>query len=94
MAHADIEYLELTDGNGILIFMDNGKPFSFNFNRYGSHTLTTTLHNHDLVKQNCVYLNIDYRQDAIGSNSCGPTADGKYRFYEDKFTFSIFISHL
>ncbi len=96
MAHADTEYLEITDGNGVTIFtpLSADKPFSFNFNRYGSKTLTETLHNHDLVKQDRVYLNVDYRQDAIGSNSCGPRAHERYRFFEEKFNFSFLITHM
>lgn len=92
MAHAETEFVEITDGREKVKFTCLEKPFSFNFNRYGSKVLTQTLHNHDLIPQDGVYLNIDYRQAAIGSNSCGPKANEKYRFLEQSFSFSFFIS--
>ena len=34
-------------------------------------------------------LCIDYRQNGIGSNSCGPELDEKYRFDEDEWEFGF-----
>ncbi|MBR5031356.1 MAG: hypothetical protein IKX49_01485, partial [Clostridia bacterium] len=74
--------------------MQTEKPFSFNFNEYGSRAMTAAKHDHELVKPGFNVLNIDYRQDAIGSNSCGPMAEGKYRFFEEEFTFEFLMTHL
>lgn len=94
MAHADTEYLEIGDGENVAVFMQTEKPFSFNFNEYGSRAMTAAKHDHELVKPGFNVLNIDYRQDAIGSNSCGPMAEGKYRFFEEEFTFEFLMTHL
>ena len=94
MAHADTEYLEIGDGESVAVFMQTEKPFSFNFNEYGSAAMTKALHDHELVKPGYNVLNIDYRHDAIGSNSCGPLALEQYRFAEKEFTFEFVIAHL
>ncbi len=94
MAHADTEYLEIGDGENVAVFMQTEKPFSFDFNEYGSAAMTEARHDHELVKPGYNVLNIDYRQDAIGSNSCGPFALDKYRFYENVFTFEFVMTHL
>ena len=94
MAHADTEYLEIGDGGSVAVFMQTERPFSFNFNEYGSFAMTEARHDHELVKPGYNVLNIDYRQDAIGSNSCGPLAQEKYRFAEKEFTLEFVIAHL
>ena len=94
MAHAETDFIEVSNGIDKFRFEKVSKPFSFNFNRYGSKVLTNTLHNHELIKQDFVYLNIDCRQAAIGSNSCGPKANEKYRFLDENFSFSFFISDI
>ena len=38
---------------------------------------------------NADILCIDFRQDGIGSNSCGPELAEKYRFQEEEFNFSF-----
>ncbi|MFA6730093.1 MAG: glycoside hydrolase family 2 TIM barrel-domain containing protein [Eubacteriales bacterium] len=96
MAHAETEYLEIKSKGKFksqtAVFKAVKKAFSFNYNRYGSRKLTLTTHNHLLVPSGGIYLNIDFKQDAIGSNSCGPPAHAKYRFFEDEFEFSFLIS--
>ena len=37
---------------------------------------------------------IDYRQSGIGSNSCGPELQRKYRLDEDCFMFSLLLRPL
>lgn len=94
MAHCDTSYLEITNSNEVSVFMAPSKPFSFNFNCYGSRIMTEVLHNHELAEQDRNYLNIDFRHDAIGSNSCGPHASAEYRFTEEEFELEFVVTHL
>ena len=48
-------------------------------------------HNFELIEEDLTYLNIDYKQSGIGSNSCGPDLDEKYRFNEEEFSYNFYL---
>ncbi len=66
-----------------------GAPFSFNASRYTARQLTEAKHNYELVPSGRTILTLDYRQDGIGSNSCGPVLDKRYRLDEPEFVWSF-----
>ena len=49
-----------------------GQDFSFNFSQYTQEELTEKKHNFELEKASMNILCVDYRQNGIGTNSCGP----------------------
>ena len=65
------------------------KPFSFNASRYTQEELTQKAHNFELVPSPYTVLWIDFTQDGIGSNSCGPGPEEQYQFKENEFTFAF-----
>lgn len=64
-------------------------PFSMNASPYTAEELTNAAHNYELSESDKSVLCIDYRQNGIGSNSCGPELDEKYRFDEDEWEFGF-----
>lgn len=64
-------------------------PFSMNASPYTAEELTNAAHNYELPESGKSVLCIDYRQNGIGSNSCGPELDEKYRFDEDEWEFGF-----
>lgn len=64
-------------------------PFSMNASPYTAEELTNAAHNYELPESNKSVLCIDYRQNGIGSNSCGPELDEKYRFDEDEWVLGF-----
>ena len=46
-------------------------------------------HNYELEPCGSTILCLDYAQNGIGSNSCGPRLKEIYRFEEETFTFQI-----
>ena len=64
-------------------------PFSMNASPYTAEELTVATHNYELPESDKSVLCIDYRQNGIGSNSCGPELDEKYRFDEDEWEFGF-----
>ena len=64
-------------------------PFSFNVSPYTEQELTKKKHSFELEPCGYTVLHLDYAQNGIGSNSCGPRPKEKYRFDEREFTFSI-----
>ncbi len=90
MAHADTRFVSVSNlqGHGLFVAMQNS-PLSFNACHFTPKQLTETDYNFKLrpMKETCV--NIDYRQDGIGSNSCGPHLAEKYQLCEKEFTLSF-----
>jgi beta-galactosidase len=90
MAHAETKWMSVSSiaGNGMLVLRD-GKDFSFNCSHFTAKQLTETRHNYELVPLKETVVHIDYRHAGIGSNSCGPELNRKYRFSETEFTFRV-----
>ena len=63
--------------------MHVGKTFSFNASPYTQEELTTkTQLRASILWKYCLYL--DYAQNGIGSNSCGPELSEQYRLDAEK----------
>ena len=66
-------------------------PFSFNASHYTQEELTNKAHNYELEKSDETILCVDYKQNGIGQNSCGPLPLPEYRFDEKEFEWNIRI---
>lgn len=64
-------------------------PFSFNASHYSQEEMTKKGHNFELEPSSYTILCIDYKQNGIGSNSCGPELLPKYRFVDSDFSFGF-----
>jgi beta-galactosidase len=51
--------------------------------------LTKTAHDFELEPLEDTVVYLDYRHNGIGSNSCGPWLEEKWRFDEKTFNFSV-----
>ena len=89
-SHWDVSYVEL-HRDGLKFSVAAQKPFSFNASRYTQEELTKKAHNYELEPCGHTVLCIDYVQDGIGSNSCGPEPEVQYQFLEQEFTFAFGI---
>ena len=49
-------------------------------------------HTDELEKSAVTNVRVDYKVSGIGSNSCGPQLDGKYRLSEKKINFGFTVS--
>ncbi len=76
-------------GQGLLAVAKEGSSFSFSANHYSVKDLTDSRHDFELPVRNQTFFYIDYKQDGIGSNSCGPALAPKYQFNEKTFDFSF-----
>lgn len=75
------------DDRGFAVFSE--KEFSFNASVYTQEELTLKKHNFELCPSGATVLCLDYAQNGIGSNSCGPELSEKYRLDERKFRFHV-----
>ena len=64
-------------------------PLSFNASPFTQEELTEKAHNFELRPCGSTVLCLDYKQNGIGSESCGPRLLKRYRFDEREFSFSL-----
>ena len=85
-SHYDCDFVTVGNSkSGITVVSE--QPFSFNASVYMQEELERAAHNYELEESNSAVLCIDYAQNGIGSNSCGPEVQEKYRFDEEQFEF-------
>ena len=54
--------------------------------------LTAAEHTDELKKSDGTHIRVDYKVSGIGSNSCGPALDEKYRLSEKDISFKFALS--
>ncbi len=87
-SHTDCDYLMLEKENQTVTAVSS-TPFSFNVSYYSQEELTRKAHNFELEKSGSTIVCLDYAQNGIGSNSCGPELRKEYQFTEETFTFDM-----
>ena len=86
----DCDYVVL-ESNSLRLTCVAPEEFSFNASHYTEEELTHKAHNFELEKSGSTVLCLDYRQNGIGSNSCGPVLIEKYRLVDETIDFTIRI---
>lgn len=87
-SHYDCDFVILTDGQLGLAAVSE-RTFSFNASNYSQEELEHTAHNTQLVESGSTILCLDYAQNGIGSNSCGPDVMEQYQLADRKIQFQI-----
>jgi len=90
-SHMGCKWAQVSTAAGHGFFFTADTDFSFNASHYTPEQLTKTNHHYELTPNAETTVIIDYKQSGIGSNSCGPALAEKYRFMEDKFSFTVRI---
>lgn len=90
-SHFGCEFAEVRDNYGSAVRV-TGESFSFNASHYTEEELSEKKHNFELEPSGMTVLCVDYKQNGIGSHSCGPELLEKYRFDETKFEFKFDMS--
>ncbi len=87
-AHGDCDYAIL-ESDDLRMTVVNTEGFSFNASHFTQEEMTTKAHNYELEESGSTVLCLDYRQNGIGSASCGPELMEKYCLNDEKIDFSI-----
>ncbi|MDD6856740.1 MAG: glycoside hydrolase family 2 TIM barrel-domain containing protein [Oscillospiraceae bacterium] len=87
-SHFDCDYV-IVQGDSIKLTAVGKVPFCFNASPYTQEELTQKAHNYELNPCGCTVLCLDYAQNGIGSESCGPRLLEKYRLNDADFDFSL-----
>ena len=67
------------------------KSFECNVSQYSIDALFKANHTDELVKDGKVHLRVDYKVSGIGSHSCGPALERKYRLEEKEILFNFSV---
>jgi beta-galactosidase len=92
MAHADSRWMSVANSAGHGLIATNtaeSESFSFNCSHFTPEMLTKTAHDFELEPLDETVVNIDYRHNGIGSNSCGPWLRDMWQLKEKSFSFSF-----
>lgn len=87
-SHYDCNYVKVSDGNQNIEVISE-KSFSFGASVYSQEELERCMHNYELQESEYTILCIDYAQNGIGSNSCGPGVAEEYQLNEMEFEFAF-----
>ncbi|MBR6526504.1 MAG: DUF4981 domain-containing protein [Lachnospiraceae bacterium] len=87
-AHGDCDYAVL-ESDSLRMTVVGTDGFSFNASHYTQEELTEKGHNYELEECGSTVLCLDYRQNGIGSASCGPDLKEKYKLADEVIDFSI-----
>lgn len=88
--HTDTRWLAISDIRGVGLFIA-GESFDFSGHYYTTEDLENAKHTNELIKRDFVSVNIDYGQNGLGSNSCGPKALDKHTLKPENIEFNIKI---
>lgn len=92
MAHTDTKWLTVATkaGHGLLATnTEDCTAFSFNCSHFTTEQLTDTAHDYELVPLEETVVHLDVCHSGIGSHSCGPELDKKWRLDQEHFQFSV-----
>jgi evolved beta-galactosidase subunit alpha len=88
----DCKWVRLVNDRGVGIMAVAGDSFDFSAMYYEAIDLQKAKHTVDLKPRDYITLNIDYKQNGLGSNSCGQSQLDKYKCKFEPFKLSMKLS--
>ena len=86
---SECKWVSLVNDRGLGLLVSTRNRFDFSAMYYEDCDLEKAKHTVDLVKRDYIVLNIDYKQNGLGSNSCGQDQLDKYRCKFEPFKLSL-----
>ncbi|MFR3557195.1 MAG: beta-galactosidase subunit alpha [Paraclostridium sordellii] len=86
---SDCSWVSLRDDRGMSLMAIADDKFNFSASYYEDTDLEYAKHTIDLVKRDYIVFNIDYKQNAVGTNSCGQWQLDKYRCKFEQFNLQF-----
>lgn len=90
--HMDCKWISLVNDRGMGVVASTEKSFNFSASWYEDKDLDEAKHTCDLKKRDYIVLNLDYKQNALGTYSCGQWQLEKYRAKFEPFQLSFRIT--
>lgn len=87
--HMGCKWVSMTNDRGMGLLASTEGDFNFSASWYEDKDLDDAKHTCDLVKHDYIVFNVDYKQNALGTNSCGQWQLDKYRAKFEDFKLSF-----
>lgn len=87
--HMGCKWVSMTNDRGMGLLASTEGDFNFSASWYEDKDLDDVKHTCDLVKRDYIVFNVDYKQNALGTNSCGQWQLDKYRAKFEDFKLSF-----
>jgi beta-galactosidase/beta-glucuronidase len=83
-----LRWLEVSNGHMGLLVVGNPR-LSFSAHPWSTEAIATARHRYDLTSEDRVWVHLDYRQQGLGSASCGPGPLPAYELTSAPFEFGV-----
>jgi beta-galactosidase/beta-glucuronidase len=85
-------WLSLTTPSGLGLHVTASPTIHFSARHYTTETIEKARHPHELKKSDFITLNLDHRQNGLGSASCGPGVLPQYELKPEAFAFGVTLT--
>ena len=90
--HSEARWLVMTsDKSDIDLFVTMNEPFNFSMYTYTDDNLTSARRINQLEPKDFLTVNIDYKQAAIGTATCGPGVDERYVLKNQVYEYTVML---
>lgn len=86
-----IRWVRAYTKNGFGIEAVSNKLFNFSARRYSDETIENSKHTNELTEENGIVFNLDGAVSGVGSESCGPVLDERYRVKPQDFELEFYL---
>ncbi len=89
---SEVKWVRVTNtrGSGLLAVASPGQPeLNFSLHRYTTEQLEKARHTYELSASGHLIWHLDYRQNGIGSASCGPALPAHYELRNEPLQFTV-----
>jgi beta-galactosidase/beta-glucuronidase len=86
---SDVRWAALTDLRGVGLVAIAQPLLNVSAHYFTPEDFTAAAHTYELKAREDITLNLDYEQDGLGSNSCGPVPLDKYKLQAGEYEFSL-----
>jgi beta-galactosidase len=84
-----VRWLTLLDDSGRGLRVEGEPVVDVSLHRWTAEALAAAAHPTDLVPGDQVWINLDHRQNGLGSASCGPGVLPQHRLHAEPVTFAL-----
>lgn len=92
--HTDTRWVALRDRRGVGLLASGEPTLDFSAHRYTTEDLEQAQHTYELLPRSTITLHLDYRQNGLGTGSCGPGVMPPYQLHAEPFTFIVWLRPL
>jgi beta-galactosidase/beta-glucuronidase len=86
---SEVRWVAVADQRGAGLLAVGMPELSFSLHRYTTEQLEAARHTYELEDSGQLIWHLDYRQDGIGSSSCGPDLMPQYCLRTEPFAFAL-----